>query len=124
MDFTITRAEIHPTIGIARVGGSRDFDGFFVGPEVPEELAHSQGAYKDSHGALKRQAAHFRIFGYNAGGEVVAELTPDDAEIEWTLHLANRKVAWYPCDGGDDLSPNEQPLSAARVQNLARTRIR
>ena len=46
-------------------------------------------------GALKRQAARFRIYGYNAQGEAVAELTADLAEVRWTVHLANKKSAWY-----------------------------
>ncbi|HEX8084940.1 MAG TPA: LodA/GoxA family CTQ-dependent oxidase [Solirubrobacteraceae bacterium] len=92
-DRTIVRAKIHPAIGIARVGNSRR--DFFVGPEVdrPEPLA--PGSYKDRTGALKRQAARFRVYGYNAAGEAVAELTPDNAEVEWSVHVANAKAAWY-----------------------------
>ena len=47
--------EIHPTIGIARLGAS---DGFFIGPE-PDEPPPS--SYRDAGGIL-RQAARFRIF--------------------------------------------------------------
>src|SRR5262249_16603226 len=43
----------------------------------------------------KRQAARFRIFGYNRAGQVVKELTADDAAIAWTVHVANKKAAWY-----------------------------
>jgi hypothetical protein len=89
---TIVRAEIHPAIGIARMGNS---DEFFVGPEVVEPEPMPHGFYRDSAGALKRQAARFRIYGYNAAGEVVSELTPDSAEITWSAHVANRKASWY-----------------------------
>ena len=57
----MTEYEIHPAIGIARVGSSRlDSDeGFFIGPEPGgSPPAH----YRDSAGDLKRQAARFRVF--------------------------------------------------------------
>jgi hypothetical protein len=88
--MTITRCKIHPTIGVARVGDSPD--GFFVGPETPGG-AGSAGPYKDGAGRIKRQAARFRVFGYDDDGNVVRELTEADAEIRWTVHLANRKAA-------------------------------
>src|SRR4051794_22403873 len=77
---TVVRAAIHPAIGIARIGDSPDQ--FFIGPEVVEPVAHTPDFYRDPvTGALKRQAARFRIYGYNADGEVVGELTPDNADI-------------------------------------------
>lgn len=86
-----------PAIGFARIGSStaEGKDGFFVGPEVPEQPALGLGEYKDKSGALKRQAARFRIFGYDAEGRVVGELDATNAVIEWTAHLANKKAAWY-----------------------------
>ena len=87
------RAAIHPAIGIARVGNS-DTE-YFFGPEVPDPLSEPPGFYKDKKGALKRQAARFRVYGYNAAGEVVSELTADNADISWTVHVANTKGAWY-----------------------------
>jgi L-lysine epsilon oxidase-like protein len=62
-DRNIVRALIHPAIGIARVGNSNEPDGYFVGPEVVDEPALAEGQYKDKHGALKRQAARFHIYG-------------------------------------------------------------
>ncbi|NES88941.1 LodA/GoxA family CTQ-dependent oxidase, partial [Okeania sp. SIO2B9] len=52
---------------------------------------------RDDNGAIKREAARFRIYGYNAAGQVVGELkdTDQETEIEWTVHLANRKAQWY-----------------------------
>ena len=61
----IVRAAIHPAIGIARVGNSPDE--YYFGPEV-DEPAPPDG-YKDAGGAIKRQAARFRVYGYNAAGE-------------------------------------------------------
>ncbi|HEV7824590.1 MAG TPA: LodA/GoxA family CTQ-dependent oxidase [Mycobacteriales bacterium] len=82
---------IHPGIGIARVGDSPDE--YFVGPEQPGRADAPAGRYKDHRGHVKRQAARFRVFGYDADGTVVRELTDEDAEIVWTVHLANRKAA-------------------------------
>jgi hypothetical protein len=91
-DSHIVLAKIHPAIGVARVGNSPEH---FIGPETIEPASREKGFYRDSQGRLKRQAARFRIFGYNAAGEVVRELTPDWAKIRWNVHVANRKAAWY-----------------------------
>ncbi|WP_371592061.1 LodA/GoxA family CTQ-dependent oxidase [Streptomyces virginiae] len=92
-DTRIVRAAIHPAIGVARVGDSADE--FFLAPETEDEPPLPTGSYKDATGALKRQAARFRIYGYNAAGEAVAELTADNADVRWTVHVANKKAAWY-----------------------------
>ncbi len=95
-DMTIVRAAIHPAIGIARIGDAQE--AWFIGPEVvdaPPESAPPPDFYRDETGAIKRQAARFRIYGYNAAGEVVSELTSDNADITWTAHVANRKAQWY-----------------------------
>ena len=89
----IVRAAIHPAIGIARVGNSPEE--FYIGPEVAEPAPKPPGFYKDGSGALKREAALFRVYGYDAAGKVVAELDASNAEIVWTAHLANEKAAWY-----------------------------
>ncbi|NET32686.1 MAG: hypothetical protein F6K19_11835 [Cyanothece sp. SIO1E1] len=90
----IIRAAIHPGIGIARVGNSTapGKEGYYIGPEVTEPASEP---IRDASGAIKRQAARFRIYGYNAAGEVVKELNSNNATIEWTVHLANRKAQWY-----------------------------
>lgn len=92
-DTKIVRAAIHPSIGIARVGSSENE--YYIGPEVTDPPPQKPGYYKDSKGALKREAARFRIYGYNAAGEAVAELTADNADIHWTVHVVNQKAAWY-----------------------------
>ena len=89
----IVSCVIHPGIGIARVGNSPDE--FVVGPEVPGVAPPEGEAYKDAQGRVKRQAARFRLYGLDASGTPVAELTPADADITWTVHLANKKAAWY-----------------------------
>ncbi len=92
-DTRIVRAAIYPAIGVARVGNSQTE--FFFGPEVIHPTSQTPGFYKDSSGALKRQAVRFRIYGYNAAGDVVAELTANNADISWNAHVANLKAAWY-----------------------------
>ena len=92
-DKTIVRAAIHPGIGISRVANSEAE--FFLAPEVPHPPREKPGFYRDATGALKRQAQRFRVYGLDANGRPVAELTADKAEISWSVHLANKKAAWY-----------------------------
>ncbi|QGZ37782.1 hypothetical protein IP92_02952 [Pseudoduganella flava] len=92
-DTCIVTAAIYPPIGIARVG-SADKD-WFLGPEVPEPKAHPPGFYRDSENKLKRQAVRYRVYGLNAKGNIVAELTSANAHIAWQVQLANTKSAWY-----------------------------
>ena len=101
----IAYCRIHPAIGIARVGGSEEKDGYFIGPEVPGATPAPPGAngWKDKHEQILRQVARFRIYGYGADGTVIAELTPDNADIEWTVHMANHKAAWYDFDMAMDI---------------------
>jgi hypothetical protein len=93
VDNPIVSCVIHPAIGVARVGNSPGEH--FLGPEVPGPHPEPTGGFKDSGGRIKRQAARFRIYGLDAGGNVVRELTAADADITWTVHLANKKGAWY-----------------------------
>ena len=92
-DTAIVRAAVYPGIGVARIGDAES--AFYIGPEVTEPQKRPPSYYRDESGAMKREAARFRIYGYNAAGEVVREITYDDADIQWTAHLANRKADWY-----------------------------
>jgi hypothetical protein len=101
----IAYCKIFPAIGIARLGNSPD--AFFFGPEAPGTFPDNGGTYKDSAGRVKRQAARFRIYGFDAGGQVVAELTaehPDVASISWQVSLANKKAVWYRFNGAEDVA--------------------
>jgi hypothetical protein len=119
----IVRAAIHPAIGIARVGNSKapGEQGYFVGPESPGAEPMSPGEYKDVTGALRRQAARFRIYGYNAKGEVVGELTPDQAAIAWTVHVANKKAAWYQFQLALDIPEASAPTAPPSRRRNAQT---
>ena len=92
-DEAIVQAAIYPSIGVARVGSS-DTE-WFIGPEVPDAPPEQPGFYRDADKRLKRQAARFRIYGLNAKGEIVRELTPANAQVEWKVALANHKSSWY-----------------------------
>src|SRR6266542_62696 len=95
---------IHPSIGIARVGDSPD--DYFVGPEVPglqsslnkpDAPPSPNETYKDKKGRIKRQGARFRIYEYTLNDArtptKIREITAADAQIQWEVHLANRKAA-------------------------------
>ncbi len=98
----ITHVRIHPGIGIARVGNS-DSD-YYIGPEVMNPELTPFGATRDAAGAIKRQAARFRVYGYDAQGNVVAEIQQSkNSTVEWAVHVANRKAQWYEFNAAMDL---------------------
>jgi L-lysine 6-oxidase len=111
LEYTKPTFSIHPRIGVARVGNSAD--AFYIGPEVTGGLPTECDAagnpvladghpvavktYKDAAGAIKRQAARFRIF------EELPDGTTREVEIgggavtsiRWTVHIANKKPIWF-----------------------------
>lgn len=87
--MAITSVKVHPAIGIARLGNSPDE--FFIGPERRWDPPDPPGGFKDGQCRVKRQAARFRVFAYHDDG-TVEELTADSADIEWTVHVANKKA--------------------------------
>jgi hypothetical protein len=96
----IVRAAIHPGIGIARIGNS---DAYFLAPQVTTPAPRPPGFHHDAQGALRREAVEFRIYGYDAQGRVVAELTAANAVVEWDVHIAATKPAWYKFSAAMDL---------------------
>lgn len=109
-----TRYQIHPSVGVPRLGNSRD--SFYLAPEsiggLPLECDSNGNAvdvdscprhveqFKDAAGQIRRQAARFKIFAYDDTdpNDAGREVTLDSSEvraIEWTVHLANKKAAWY-----------------------------
>jgi len=130
-DDIIARVAIHPAIGIARVGNSPD--GFFFGPEAIGEN-RNETAYRDLSGCVKRQAARFRIYAFNAAGQVLKELTAADADISWRVELANRKADWFEFDQALDIPasrgdiPNVRAFASLRrnrsLQGLDRAKLR
>ena len=98
----VARIGIYPAIGISRVGGSEKW---FYAPEVPGlPPAPEDGSFKDGTEKIKKQVQRFRLYALAEDGRVIREVTAADATIEWTVHLANTKGAWYgfsnPMDNG------------------------
>jgi len=116
IDDSIASVSIHPAIGIARVGNSHSE--FFYGPEVIDPPRPEPGFYRDAEGALKRQAARFRLYALRADGTVVRELTDADADITWSVHLANKKSAWYEFQLAQDI-PEGKAAPGAHLRNAA-----
>ncbi|WP_380676694.1 LodA/GoxA family CTQ-dependent oxidase [Salinigranum sp. GCM10025319] len=96
--MAITDIEIHPAIGIARIGDSPDE--FFIGPERPGEKPAPEDGFKDADCRVKRQGARFHVFATHDDGSI-EELTDEEAEISWTVHLANGKAAERTQPGTD-----------------------
>jgi hypothetical protein len=118
---------IHPAIGFARVGNSEEF---YLGPETmaglpsgenkpetgglpikagTESEAITSRDLRDKNGALKRQAARFRVYAYRAregeeqyphgGGEEIRIGSTIGGkkvtDVVWTVHVANKKANTY-----------------------------
>lgn len=93
MNFSeIAYCKIYPGIGIARLGNSPCE--YFVGPESPYETFKPEDGFKDDAGRVKRQAARFRVYAFNAADEAIGELTAETAELTWTVELANKKASF------------------------------
>jgi hypothetical protein len=115
--------KIHPGIGIARLGNS-DTE-FYLAPEMPAALPQEcdragnpreyagtpvyVSKFKDGQGRIKRQAARFRVFAYDDQSPQGKQLKLGDriegggnrgklVDIQWRVHLANKKAAWYEFD--------------------------
>jgi L-lysine 6-oxidase len=109
--------KVEPSIGLARVGDS--VTDFYLAPETiggrPTDCDDFGNAklvdgkpvpvkqYKDIEGRVKRQGARFRVMRYalGAGANEGTEVNLGDADIrsiEWTVHVANKKAAWYNFD--------------------------
>ncbi len=109
--------KIHPSIGTARVGNSPEY---YLAPETPGGLpldhktgkpiytgsgAPKQNIYHDTSGAVKKQAARFKVFVYDSanaadpGTRLQVGTTRVNGKtvtaIEWTVYLANKKASWF-----------------------------
>jgi L-lysine 6-oxidase len=97
---------LSPSIGIARLGNSPT--DFYLAPTkiggLPVECdangnvtGDAFSSFKDSAGRVKRQAQPFRVLRTkdNENYEEITLSTESVASINWTVHLANKKAAWY-----------------------------
>lgn len=121
----IASVRVYPALGICRVGGSEEW---FLAPEVPGVPPRPEGGFKDGTRKIKKQAQRFRLYGFDAEGRVVGEITPDIGRVEWRVRVANTKAAWYgftnPLDNGE-LAPGVpgQRRNAYIVSDDARERM-
>jgi hypothetical protein len=96
--FPLHDVAIYPPIGIARVGNSclEDLDqGWFYGPDIPGHFEEPKGGFKDKNGAVKRQAARFRVYGTKQDGKVIEVNRENGYEIVWKIQVMNKKASWY-----------------------------
>lgn len=114
------RYQIHPSIGVARLGNAPDE--FCIAPEAPGGMPIDCGAdgnpkghadgdgkefhFKDCQGRIKRQAARFQVFVHDDEHPEGRPLRFDDKiegggnvgtlqGIQWRVYLANKKSVWY-----------------------------
>ena len=111
MSEEIAYCKIFPTIGIARVGNSQERDGFFIGPEgIAPPGPSDERRFTDAAGAVLRQAARFRVYAFDAKDAVLGELTAEQADLTWSVSLANKKPEWFEFNGGAEaLAQFEKP---------------
>jgi hypothetical protein len=103
----IRKVAIYPAIGIARIGNSTEF---YLASEIPGRCPVPTGGFKDGNKLLKKQVPIFRVYAFDEFGETMGEVNTEtdglDVEIEWRVHVANRKAAWYQFNNALDLGPN------------------
>lgn len=121
----IVAVRIHPGIGVARLGNSAS--DYTIGPEVMRPAPTKFGATRDPGGAIKRQAARFRVYGYDKDGNVVAEIQQsENSSIEWSVHVANRKAQWFEFNAAMDIPATKNisvPLRNADVTGGGRAAL-
>lgn len=102
----MTTYKLTPAIGVARLGNSPNE--FYLAPltigGMPgacDDKGNATGetvvSFKDAEGRVKRMGQPFRILQTNDQDETkeITLKSPDVKSIEWTVHLANKKAAWY-----------------------------
>lgn len=131
------RYEIHPAIGVARVGNSPE--AYYLAPDriggLPTEVdrrgrERPVRQFKDAQGRIKRQAARFRVFRYDesqpdAPPVEITLASPGVQSIEWTVHVANKKAAWWnflPLIGDVMLGPENTYENAAKNPQMGLTK--
>ncbi len=119
-----TEYRIYPSIGIARVGDSKD--GFFIGPEGPGVVP--EGPFRGKDDGIKPQGARFRVFQVdidaNENETVRREVTgAPEVQIEWTVQLANRKAAAREIFGNGTGTLTRNPSAKFRNAGFDRNKL-
>ena len=94
------KLRLHPSVGVGRLGNSQEF---YLSPKsiggLPFEADDNGNqigpiiSFKDNASQVKRQGQPFQIFD-EKGHELTLD-SPNVVSIKWTVHLANKKAAWY-----------------------------
>ena len=145
--------KIHPAIGVARIGNSAEIiwcgspgalpldpssgKPIYAGPGAP-----GQNIFHDVAGALKKQAARFKVYAYDSayladlGTRVQVGKTKIGGKtvtgVEWTVYLANKKACWFKfeqltgsgLDGDAGYLKNNAANPGGKHQNLAYNPLR
>lgn len=95
------KLKISPSVGVARLGNSHKQ--FCLSPDeiggLPFEADASGNKlgpiknFKDDESQVRRQGQLFNIL--DADGNEITAKSPNVASMKWTVHLANKKAAWY-----------------------------
>lgn len=137
---------IHPALGVARLGDSQTE--FSIAAETPASrplACDSNGnpvlgpdkvteqidpTFKDVQGCIKRQAARFQVYVFDDESPEGRPLKIGDVikgggnsgtlvDIQWRVHLANKKAAWYQFKGlsGEHGYSDTHPLRNADIKD-------
>ncbi len=97
-DLTLS---IHPSVGVGRLGNS--LQQFCLAPDTigglpfeADQFGNKKGPitkFKDAAGQVRRQGQLFKV--YDDNGTEVTLNSPNVTTMEWTVHIANKKAAWY-----------------------------
>lgn len=124
---------VHPAIGVARVGDSREH---YLAPEAagalpinPDGRPFTAADFRDREGRVRCQGARFEVYRYDPEnlrdpGTPVRPGRDGVARVRWTVHLANKKAAWYEFIPGADGYAPDHPLRNAAVSDPAARRRR
>ena len=94
-------------MGVARIGDSVEQDSYYFPPKTPGGKARfaagstteAEFTYRDKSGGIRRQAALFHVYAFDSDSKPLGELLCSQAQIRWTVALANKKAAWFRFDG-------------------------
>jgi hypothetical protein len=127
----IAALRVYPPLGIARVGNAEDpadpFDDQYVfGPEVvggwstlPDgSEARLVTDFRNAGGAIKRQAARFRVYATLKDGSTQELTIANGVGIEWRVAIANLKAGWYEFNQAMDLGPGLAKDALKRNRSL------
>jgi hypothetical protein len=105
----IKKVAIYPAIGIARIGNSPEY---FLASDLPGVAPVAEDGFKDGDNLFKKQVPLFRIYALDENDNPLYEINMDtaaDVNIEWNVHVANRKAAWYQFNNALDLGEYSIP---------------